>query len=115
MLSDSAELPHQNRVTGRLQKNGPNLKSGQIICQAIKCLKESKWKLNSRIQHEHIKPHLKTFEILKWLHYPKVAEDKGISEMKSKQQRPCSNCMHWHVTSIEIRLECRCLQKYFHI
>jgi hypothetical protein len=44
MLSDSAELPFQNRVTGRLQKKKKkkirqNLKSGQIICQAIKCLK----------------------------------------------------------------------------
>jgi len=25
----------------------------------------------------------------------KVARVKGISEMKSKQQSPCSNCMHW--------------------
>jgi len=29
----------------------------------------------------------------------KVAGDKGISEMKSKQQSPCSNCMHQPVTS----------------
>jgi len=29
----------------------------------------------------------------------KVAGDKGISETKSKQQRPCSNCMHRPVTS----------------
>ena len=29
----------------------------------------------------------------------KVAGDKGISETKSKQQRPCSNCMHQPVTS----------------
>jgi hypothetical protein len=29
----------------------------------------------------------------------KVVGDKGISEMKSKQQSPCSNCMHWPVMS----------------
>ncbi len=29
----------------------------------------------------------------------KVAGDKGIFKMKSKQQSPCSNCMHWPVTS----------------
>ncbi len=29
----------------------------------------------------------------------KVAGDKGISEVKSKQQSPCSNCMHRHVMS----------------
>jgi hypothetical protein len=29
----------------------------------------------------------------------KVAGDKGISETKSKQQSPCSNCMHQPVTS----------------
>ncbi len=29
----------------------------------------------------------------------KVAGDKGISEAKSKQQSPCSNYMHRHVTS----------------
>ncbi len=28
----------------------------------------------------------------------KVSGDKGISETKSKQQSPCSNCMHWPVT-----------------
>ncbi len=32
-------------------------------------------------------------------HESKVAGDKGISEMKSKQQSPCSNCMHRPVTS----------------
>ncbi len=30
----------------------------------------------------------------------KVAGDKGISEMKSKQQSPCSNCMNRPVTSL---------------
>ncbi len=30
---------------------------------------------------------------------PKVAGGEGISQMKSKQQNPCSNCMHWPVTS----------------
>jgi len=29
----------------------------------------------------------------------KVAGDKGISKLKSKQQSPCSNCMHRPVTS----------------
>ncbi len=29
----------------------------------------------------------------------KVAGNKDISEIKSKQQSPCSNCMHRHVTS----------------
>ncbi len=29
----------------------------------------------------------------------KVVGDKGTSKMKSKQQRPCTNCMHWPVTS----------------
>ncbi len=29
----------------------------------------------------------------------KVTGDKGISETKSKQQSPCSNCMHWPVMS----------------
>jgi hypothetical protein len=31
--------------------------------------------------------------------HTKVAGDKGISEMKSKQQSPCSNCMHQSVMS----------------
>jgi len=43
--------------------------------------------------------HLKTFQILEWLQYPKVAEDKGTSETKSKQQRPGSNCMYQPATS----------------
>jgi hypothetical protein len=30
---------------------------------------------------------------------PKVAGDNGISDTKSKQQSPCSNCMHQPVTS----------------
>ncbi len=29
----------------------------------------------------------------------KVAGDKGMSETKSKQQSPCSNCMHQTMTS----------------
>jgi len=29
----------------------------------------------------------------------KVGRDKGISETKSKQQSPCSNCMHQPVMS----------------
>ncbi len=36
---------------------------------------------------------------LKNLQLHKVAGDKGISEMKSKQQSPCSNCMHQPVMS----------------
>jgi hypothetical protein len=28
-----------------------------------------------------------------------ISWSKVISEMKSKQQSPCSNCMHWPVTS----------------
>ncbi len=31
--------------------------------------------------------------------WSKVAREKGISKTKSKQQNPCSNCMHWPVTS----------------
>ncbi len=30
--------------------------------------------------------------------FPKVGGDKGISETKSEQQSPCSNCMHRPVT-----------------
>jgi hypothetical protein len=34
-----------------------------------------------------------------WRSFSKVAGDKGISETKSKQQSPCSNCMHQPVMS----------------
>jgi hypothetical protein len=43
--------------------------------------------------------HIKTGDMHRSILYFKVVGDNSISELKSKQQSPCSNCMHPPVMS----------------